>query len=390
MHLPQSIKRYSWAIAALWFGWGIVEAFFPAYISSFSDRYITSGLLNSTFDIVYLLMLPFIGMLADTISSKKLLMYGFMIYPVVAIGYFLGGMTGITWVVIGTLAINAVGSSMYNIARDTHFRRAAPKDHESTAFGYSRAITEFWWIIAVLIGILLVPFVPLHWLFLAIIPGALVAMLFTNDVGHDHDGKHKLKKSFFSGYRYLLKEMRRWDINSWMLAAILFLLGFAGVIAGFFIPVYAYKQGESLRSMAIITSAFAVPALLGVYLGGFADKMKKGALLIGLGLLAVLLAALFLDYGLAWKAALVFLISVVSELLGLAVQGIGTRITPPKNYGRFSSAISVVGTLGSIIGAVIIGGLIDMVGMQYALLSLGACTALLFSSLLSKKILASG
>jgi len=93
--MPEGIKLLAWARTARWVGWGFGESLIPIFLFAFSASYAETGLLSSVFEISLLISLPIVGMLADRMSAKVLIIAGLVLYPLVGASYFLAGATGV-------------------------------------------------------------------------------------------------------------------------------------------------------------------------------------------------------------------------------------------------------------------------------------------------------
>ena len=76
--IPAGVKWVALARAVRWFGWGFGETLLPVFILTFSTSLTEAGLINSAYDLIFLISLPFVGFLADAISSKTLLIIGLL------------------------------------------------------------------------------------------------------------------------------------------------------------------------------------------------------------------------------------------------------------------------------------------------------------------------
>ena len=77
--IPGDVKLLTWATTVRWIGWGVVEALVPIFLLSFAKSYAETGLLSSMYDIAFIISLPFVGLLADKISSRTILILGMIL-----------------------------------------------------------------------------------------------------------------------------------------------------------------------------------------------------------------------------------------------------------------------------------------------------------------------
>lgn len=386
--IPKDIKLLAWATSIRWIGWGFVEALIPVFLFSFSQSYAETGILRSIYDIAFFLALPVAGMLADKISSKTLIIIGLIIYPFIGFSYFLAGATGIVAFVVLTRLLNGVAYALDSTGRNTYFRRHVPSHPISSVFGYFETLTNSWWIVAVLSSLFLVKLVQIHWLFLAIVPTSLIALVMISRLKTEKgDGlPDGFKKILQDGiYFGIWKEIKNWGAGLRTFALLNFFLGFISVVSSFFIPIYAYNEGATLPQVILITAALATPAVFGSLLGKIADRKRGVAIFFGLGMLFVLLISLSLVGGYISQLGIAFGIGFALELIQLASDGGATRISSAEHYGRLGSAMEGIGSIGSLIGPVTLGFLVDLIGAPRYFLAMSVLTLLVLFVLLIKR-----
>ncbi len=384
MSVPKGVRLVSQAVAILWFSWGFVEALIPIFLLSFTNSYAETGLLKSIFNISFLLTLPVAGMLADRVASRTLIIIGFLIYPLVGLNYFLAGYTGIVLFIVATRTLNGFCSAIATVGNATYIRLHTANDKISSAFGYFETVANSWWVVAVLASALIVPFLGfenIHWLFLGIIPASFISLIFILKLDADRKGRLKdgFRKAFSKGfYSGALKEVAGWRKGLKLMALLTFFLSFISIVGWFFIPIYAYSQGESLQQIVLLIAILTMPAVFGSYLGKIADKYKAACIFASLGMFPVLLFLLSLTNVYLLQLALVFGIGLALELIGLAGDGITTRITPREHYGRMESSMDAISSIGSLVSPVVLGLIIDSAGMAQTFMILGGVSLLVF------------
>jgi MFS family permease len=381
MRINKDVRLIAWGTAIRWFGWGFVEALIPVFMFSFSHSYFLTGLLDSAINIFFILTLPLAGYLADRRGCRILLIMSWLIYPLVGLSYFLGGATGLVFFVVLARFLNGSAYAFDVVGRDTYFRRHTLKSKISSVFGYFSSLGNFWWVVAVLSSFLFIPYVEVHWMFIAISITATIALFIVAFAVTPDPIKTKRKVHFADSYTTIWKEVKQWKPGLRFLSFYSFFLGFISIIAGFFIPIYVYTQEESLRQVIAITAVMAVPSLFDRFIGKLADKLKVKGMIIGLLLLVPLILGLaFVNY--IGQLIISFFIMAVIELLYLTEQGIITRITKPAHYGRVDGILQLIGTLGSILGPMTLGLIIDNKGETYAFTFLATVTVIAFLILL--------
>lgn len=362
--LPRGVKIIAWARTIRWIGWGFGEALIPIFIFSFSSTFAEAGLFRSTYEIATLLALPIIGAWADRTSAKYLIIVALLLYPLVGVSYFLAGFFGAAIFIIIARGLNGTLWGMENIGVSTYYRRLANHNNLGSSFGYIETWSNFGWIIAALIGMYLVSFVPIHYLLLAISPAAVVALFVALRAPRDISRNGNAKSdSLVSSYRKAFSEWKSWNNHLWLLGALVIFSGIIEALMWFFIPIDAYIDGAKPAMVVLLVVIAAIPTLFGYTLGKIADKRNK-YFLIAIGLLGVAVImiglAIFPQY--AFKLIASFALGVLLELFAVIQKILVTTLGPAETYGQRGSAFESVATLGDLSAPLILGVALDVAG----------------------------
>jgi MFS family permease len=157
--VPKGIKLVTWATSLRWFGWGFVETLVPIFLFSFNHNYADTGILRSIYGIVFILILPFVAWLANRVSSKYLLIAALLMYPFISLSYFFAGGFGLVALIVLARALNGAAYALDSVGRDTYIRSHTNDTNIARSFGYFDTLTNFWWLIAVAISIVLVKWI---------------------------------------------------------------------------------------------------------------------------------------------------------------------------------------------------------------------------------------
>jgi MFS family permease len=378
--IPKDVKLLSVATTVRWIGWGFVEALIPVFIFSFAGSYAETGALRSIYEATFLLVLPFAGAWADRTSSRTLLITALLIYPVISLSYFSAGVTGIVMFIVLARGLNGIAYALDAVGRITYFRRHTPRNLISSAFGYFETLTNSWWIVAVLSSLILVRVLPIHWIFLAIIPTAFAALPLVLKLKKETpDSLRDGMKKFFKGnvYKDMWREVKGWNTGLRSFGVFSFFLGLFTTVSTFFIPIYVYSEGGSLQRVILITAALAAPAVLGAPLGRVADRLKRPAIFISLGAVVLLFVALVFAQNYWLQLLIAMGVGAALELAQLTCDGMATCLVGQSSrFGRMSGAFQGIGTAGEMVGPIVLGLLIDQAGASVAFVTL-ASTALL-------------
>jgi MFS family permease len=373
-HVPRGIRIVTLARSVRWFGWGLCETLIPVVLFSFAHSYAEAGLFRSVYDIVFLISLPVVGALADRMPAKRMILFALAVYPLVGICYFLAGAFGAAALVVAARALNGVLWCCDSVGGDTYLRRLAHEDHLSKNFGYLSALPNFAWMAAALGSLLLIPHVPIHWLFLAIAPTALGAYFILRRAPEDVPEKREegRRPSLF----VRIAGLRVYGSGVWTLAGLTFFVACLDLLGTFFLPLFAYSETEDLTKVVLVTVLFAVPSAFAFWIGSALDRLSKERFIVGaLASITALLGALSVLPGFAYQAAGIFVLGVLEVALGLALQALVTRAASRDHFGRVGGIMAGADELAAVAGPIAIGFLADAKGMGATYGTLAIATA---------------
>jgi len=362
--LSDGVKQIALARTIRWIGWGFGESLIPLFIFYFSRSFAEAGLFKSIYDIATLLTLPIIGAWADRTPAKSLIVVALLLYPLVGLSYFLAGVFGAAIFIVLARALNGFCWGLEDMGVSTYYRRMSSNKTIGTSFGYIDSWSNFGWIIAALIGMFLVAFVPIHSLLLMISPFALIALFVALRAPKDTIRKSEDTKPFvMRSYKKIFDEWRSWDGHLWLLSTLVLFSSVIDALMWFFIPIDAYINGAKPEFVVLLMVVAAVPILFGYNLGKITDKGNK-YWLIAIGLVATALimggVALFPQYLIKLIAS--FLLGIVLELFSVIEKSLVTTLGPPETYGQRGGAFESVVTFGDLAAPIILGVALDILG----------------------------
>ncbi len=366
------MRILTYATSIRWVGWGFAEALIPIFLFSFAETYAAAGLLRSVYDVGFILMLPVAGMAADRFLSTGLILTGLVIYLFIGSAYFLAGATGLVVFAVVARFLNGISFSLDALGRETYIRRHTPREKIATIFGYFDTVAGFWWIIAALAGALLVKFFSIHALLFLITPTSLVALLIvwrfrkSGEEKRPGAGERGLK----SAYSEILKEVATWGWKLRFIAMFNFFVAFASAVVVFFLPIEAYVQGADLSKTILLGVVFTLPTLFGWILGKYFDRKGSAAFFYGFVTFAVLLGLLGFFDSYVLKLFIAFGVGIILELLSVGSNELITAYANPEHFGRVGGMMRSISDVGSMIGPLLVGILIDWQGIHFSFLLL--------------------
>ncbi len=362
--LPRGIRLLAWARAIRWIGWGFGEALLPVFILLFSNTFAEMGLISASVEISGLVCLPLIGMWADRVPARRLVLWSLILYPLVGISYFLAGVWGTAIFIVIARIINGFTYELENIGIATYYRRETSEKKIAASFGYIETWSHVAWIAASLVGIVLVRFMPIHWLLFGIAPFALIAYFMVLRAPKDpvHQA-HGQKSSFTRSFGRAIGEWRTWNSRLWLISLLMVFSSIVSSLVYFFVPIDAYLNGANLPMVVLIALIGTLPTLFAYKLGRFADRTNKYKL-IALGLAGVAAVGV----GLAvipfywFKLVSMFFMGVILEIFYVTQSSLVTTLGPEETYGERGSAFEAVITIGDLVAPLILGISLDLFG----------------------------
>ena len=156
-----------------------MELLIPLFIYSFVHNYTDTALVDIIYYLTAVIFLPFIGYYADKRGAKKLLIIALFLYVVIGGFYFTAGLTSLVIFIMLARFTNGITRSMYKIGEKTYMRKYASEGHLSSSMGMLNSVGDLVRISGVALGgvILYLTHIPLYYLFLFIIPTALISLI---------------------------------------------------------------------------------------------------------------------------------------------------------------------------------------------------------------------
>lgn len=371
--IPHGVRAITEATAIRWFGWGLAESLIPVFIFSFAHNYATAGLIGSTYDFAFIMVLPIVGFAADGFPATVLIALSLGLYPLVGVLYFLAGALGLVLFIVVARLTNGILYALDYVGRETYFRRHVDKTKIATVLGYFDSIANLWWIVAALMSLALIRYVSISFLLLMIAPTSVIALIVVLRLRNsDPEVIPKLPSSNLDrSYSAALRETQSWNVTMKGLAIFNFFIALAGTVTAFFLPIEAHLEGASLAQVVLIGIFFAVPPLLGWFLGQWFDLKGQSIFPYGLFAFAILLGSLGFMNTYAWKLFAALGIGMTLELLTLGSGELVTFYTLPEHFGRVGGIMEGISDLGGLVGPLAVGILINLWGAPRAFVYLG-------------------
>lgn len=350
--------RYFWR----WFA----ELLIPLFIFSFVGNYTETGLLAIIYELSAVIFLPFIGQVADKRGWKKLLIIALFLYPIIWLSYFTAGLTQLAVFVIVARIINGVTWSLYKIGEKTFMRKYAPQGELSTRMGLLISIGDFVWMIGVILGGLILYYtsIPLFYLFLFIVPTALIALIpiWKLPSAHVWDQTDEEHSWFIDRYLSVWRNFWKSGPELKFYSLLYFVVSILSSMVSLMIPLLIYIDTSNILLTVVSGLIINAPSLFSYSLWKIADKKWKK----WLGTSFILLALLFLWYifmpWYIWKLAILFAIGVIFVFLEVLIDWQSNNHISDGHYWKTEAIFHTMSSAGDIIWPILWWIILDTSG----------------------------
>lgn len=382
----KEVKVISFATGIRWIGWGMVEPLIPIFLFSLLNNYGMSGFIGSIGQIVFFLILPIAGILADKISLKRFLIIGLLFFLLDGF-WALSAFTGMILFAVLADFFDGIAVASDVVGRATYIRRHTSQKKVASIIGFQTTIINTGWIIGALISLFAVNYISLPWIFLGIIPTNLVALyIFIRYLNNDKTDllNKENKKIYFADYFQVWRDVTCWKNGLRFLAYLTIFFNAIAEFGTFLIPIYAYINGANLQQIIILGIIAMLPEILSSPLGKLADKKPVKILLLGLVTTAGLIFLLSFVNSYSLLLAIVLSLKITLVLLSLAIENLVTSRAEPTHYGRVSAVFEGLKDVGKLTGAIGLGFAIDIIGSNIVFIIIGFIS-LFIAVLIGKK-----
>ncbi len=331
------------------------------------------------------ILAPIMGMAADRMNRRKLLIIASLINVLVSVAMILLIFSGHLQMslLIALALISSVTWAIDNPTRQAFIADLVPAEDISNAIAFNSVATEMTIVIGPSIGGLLIPNFGLLGAYLTItfIFGVdLIVLFFINAKKHIiFKNKESAFKSLHSGFTYVLGNQ-----VVFLLLAIAFLLNL--LVAPYryaFLPLFArYTLHAGSQGYGVMTSMAGVGALLaGITILSFTPLKRKGRWIL-VGALGWAISLVFLAFS-QWyfvSIGLVFLAGLSQAITWTFIATLIIEHTAPDMRGRVMG-IRTAAVISLPLGNLIAGALAENLGVSVAQ-AIFALTALLFMALI--------
>lgn len=333
-NIPKEIKTISWYTSIFYFWRWFAEAFIPVFLFSFVSSYAQTWMLKSVYDIVFFISAPIVWYLADRISTRKIILVWLCFYPLIWLNYFFAGVTSVAAFIVIARILNWISYSLMSVGRGTYLYHYAP-GKIATSLWFFNSLTNRSWISAILISMLLIKRLPLHVLFLAIIPCSMIALLIARKLPEINKQSKKIHLNF-SIYKNIFKNImtRQPKLRIVMMLGVLTTMIFTAF--EFFVPIEIYQNSHNLYQIAIFAIVLAIPSALWALFGHKIDVDHGRWFIIScIVIVALLIVSMFITQ-FRWYLIAIFIFWIAIEIIEMERSKLIGKYWTDGSYGNIS------------------------------------------------------
>ena len=233
--IPHEAKIVTAVTSIRWIGWGFAESLIPILLFSFGHTFAEAGILRSAYDIAFIITLPIVGVFADRMRATTLVLIGLFLYLFVGLSYFLVGVTGAVIFIVLARGMNGVAYAFDAVGKNTCIRRHTDSSKLATVLGFVDTVTNFWWIMASLAGILLIRYCSITNLLLLIAPTSLISIIILTRYRKKKIERLGVVREQKTEFSLSFGGIRTWNVQLKSLLLFNLFVSFAGAVIGFFL-----------------------------------------------------------------------------------------------------------------------------------------------------------
>lgn len=362
-NIPQEVKTISWYTSIFYFWRWFAEAFIPVFLFSFANSYAQTWMLKSIYDIVFFVAAPVAWYLADRVSTRKMILIWLCFYPLISINYFFAWVSSIAIFIVIARILNWISYSLMWVGRGTYIYHYA-KWKIATSLWFFDSLVNRSWIISLCISMVLVKRIPLHFLFLAIIPGSIVAFFVAKKLPEIKKDTKKFHINF-GIYKNIFQDIKTWKPK----LRILMLLGTLIIMVStafiFFVPIEIYQNSHNLYQIAIFAIILTIPEALWSLFGHKVDvDHGRWFIFSCIAIFVLLVVSLFLTQ--FWRYLIaVFVLWIALEIIEMERSKLIAKYWESESYGNINwIKLTLDEGIWTILWPVIIWMCIDVGGLN--------------------------
>jgi MFS family permease len=365
--LPKNVTLAIFAVSISWFFWGPADAYFTLFIESFGASVSQIGFLLSLKNLMPIFISIPVGLLADRISSRKIVLWMLICYIPIILTYFMAGVRMSLMLLIFALLVESAVKVTRNIALDTYIKEVTPRHLSIKALALNQGFTVGLWGIGLAFGGILVMYLEFHQLFLVALIGVIIKIFvflrITEPILEKKEVTHTFKEKCVRGFEHL----RNLDVRVRYLMMLTFLSGllfhsisFLSLFAkelNFGFPTIGFLMGLIYSSFFFAIPLHAVTNRIGPF-----ASMALGQAIMAISVLVAFLCAEIFPF----VIFIAFFVSRVAFQLILPPRnGIIATLTPKNMQGEISGIQRFTISIANVLSALFLGSIGASFGIRY-------------------------
>ncbi len=376
-HLPKVTIFTIASISIYNLGWGFADPFFSLYLSTFSDQYTIVGLFQMLATVAGVIILIPIGNLLDRMRHSTVVNVAKTGYFVVALMYFIAGITLSIPVLVIALLINGMLGVVVWTGTTSTLRDYSDENDAALTFGFYFAAIKLTWCIGLGIALWLVWKFPIYYIFIPVMIMPLLSMIFTRGIKEKHHQPfHKAIHGVVVKDKFVLRfvqEIKGFNSEMWWMYILRFLGMSIHIVAFVFIPLYAQSLGFSITKIGVLVIIMTIPFLFSFISAEIADHSERlRVIILGLGVSAIAISILSLWHDSSLAIFILSFMFVAGYAIHLpSLSSVISVLTPKQFTGTGSAMATLVQALGVVVFSPIIGFVTDQYGWDTLFIGCG-------------------
>ncbi len=350
-------------------GFGIVVPLLPIYADQMGASALEIGFINAGFSLMVLVMLPIMGRLSDRFGRKVFLSTGLAILTVASLCFIWA--QSLTQLIL-VRVFQGLGASMHLPIAQAYLGDITPKGEEGRWMGHFNAILFSSMSLGPLFGGALTEFFSINTTFLVMsalcLTGLVAVLIFLPEIK-----KRIVSLRNGSAFEGLRKSNIMKGVFTFRMT-----IGFSMACIMTFLPLFGSQNlGLSVFLIGVLIASRTPLALLQSYTGTLADKYSRRGLVVVGSIGAMVFIALIPIAGGFWPLLVLY-----------ACMAIGTAFAMPAatayvveegrvfGMGASMTLFMMAMQIGNGFGPVILGGIVEFMGIESAFYSAAIILAL--------------
>jgi len=365
IYAPKKIKLLTILIMVYYFGWAIIEPFFPLYLNTIFNSYSNIGIVMSSVYLFSILTGLFFGQIINRVSKKTMISIALFLY--LPLSFIILGITRLPHFIFFQVYHAVIKTPLW-ISSEAYIRKNTTKKRVSEALGTFYSGYGLALVIGPIIGAFLIYKIGFS-IFYSISFFAFIAFIISFFLPREN------RESILKGIKnsilkdgFVIKEFKHLFRNQPLKFFLIFMFFYYFSIYHLFmiVPLFLEKMNISFLNIGLIYSLFFVPLTFESFFSKL--KNKKRAIVISLFLSSIVLLAMFFIKSLIAFFFLIFIMGTMFSIINPLLRGRVTYFMPRKEFGEMGGVEYSVINLAAFLSFLIAGFISEIYSLNMVFL----------------------